>query len=129
MDDSFETVMEMRSRDFSGSWELFATYLKTHPANPEQEHASIDDFSWVMTIRLMRYDPLNSSSLYPLSCFTRNRNILCHEYNFRFECLKELSQQSVQFFGTKHAIESVFDLYRSLCCSSRKIGYYTLFPY
>lgn len=52
MDESFEDEMKSLSETMHfGNWELYATFLKTHPANKQQIRINVEDISWIMTIR------------------------------------------------------------------------------
>ena len=83
------------SRNFQ-DWQMFCTYLKTHPANKKQINISIDDVSWIKTLRMMR-------------------NIFVHEYSAEWSNFKELLQFSMQFFRSLGNISDMFDIYYQYC--------------
>ena len=46
------------------------------------------------------------------------RNIFCHEPDFFFSNLRQLSDQSILFFGSRDTISHIFSLYKLYCSSS-----------
>lgn len=79
-----------------GDWEVFAEYLKTHPANPQQWITPSHDISWMMVIRLMR-------------------NILCHERSMRFDGLRQFARKTLDYFRERAHFHDFLALYQAHC--------------
>jgi len=94
--------MEAKSSTF-GCWDTFGTYLRTHPANPNQLHSRLDDISWIMVVRLMR-------------------NIFCHEHYIDWRSLLELKKFSVAFFGSLEKVQECLECYLDNCEGSKAMN-------
>eukprot|EP01124_Arcella_intermedia_P025562 TRINITY_DN4590_c0_g1_i2.p1 TRINITY_DN4590_c0_g1~~TRINITY_DN4590_c0_g1_i2.p1 ORF type:complete len:398 (-),score=96.61 TRINITY_DN4590_c0_g1_i2:39-1232(-) len=79
-----------------GNWDVFAMYLKTHPANPEQMQTKLSCVSWLTVVRFAR-------------------NIVCHERYWNWTGLLDLKRHFLEYFKSIENIRLFFETYKRNC--------------